>query len=238
MLFSFYKIHRTNIEPHRTREEEMMANKINFKKTALNALPLPESGKRVNYFDLLCPGLMIQVTSTGNKSFYNYRWVNGKPEKLFLGRYPSMTIENARNRAGGVNSAISQGKNPNEDKRIINAEMTLAQLFERYLTIHAKIHKRTWHFDERMFNFYFPHWHNRKISSIQSREVQALHSKIGAENGIYAANRAFALLHTLFSKLNNGVIPGRIPSINFPNFTLNLVIAFSSRMNYPVSSAL
>jgi hypothetical protein len=46
----------------------------------------------------------------------------------------------------------------------------------------------------------FMHWHKLKISTIQRRKVQALHSQVGEEHGFYAASRAFAMFHIIWRK--------------------------------------
>ena len=68
-----------------------MENKINFTKAIIDALPIPESGKRNIYHDTKTPGLQLRVTSV--KTFFvNRRIKGGNPERITLGCYPDMTI--------------------------------------------------------------------------------------------------------------------------------------------------
>ncbi len=103
--------------------------KLNFTKHILNSLPLPEANKRSYYCDSKTLGLGITVTSTGHKSFIVYRKINGKPERITLGRYPDFSIEQARNKAMEINAAIAKGENPNDRRRSERAEVTLGELF-------------------------------------------------------------------------------------------------------------
>ncbi|MBY0280814.1 MAG: Arm DNA-binding domain-containing protein [Alphaproteobacteria bacterium] len=76
----------------------MSENKINFTKAILDTLPLPRQGQRTVYHDKKTNGLQIRVTSAGVKTFCLYRRIkNGSPERVTLGRYPDMSIEQARN---------------------------------------------------------------------------------------------------------------------------------------------
>ena len=74
--------------------------KLNFTKKAIDHLELPLHGKRATYTDTKIPGLELRVTSNGTKTFSCQRWVKsaGRPERVTLGRYPSMTPPYSRGR--------------------------------------------------------------------------------------------------------------------------------------------
>jgi len=202
----------------------MAENKINFTKETINSLPLPEKGY-TQYRDEKTPGLILRVYPTGVKTFYIHKRIGGKPEYMTLSpspgtpaRYPDITPEQARKLAKVLIGMIASGKNPAEENRNIKAEMTLGELFERYLTLHAKRHKRTWKYDESMFRLYFSVWAGRRISTITRREVQTLHGRMGEENGESQANRAFALLHTIFEKGREWGYAGDNPCFKLKKF--------------------
>lgn len=177
-------------------------NKINFTKAALDALPSPASGKRSYYYDTKARGLGISITGNGTKSFIVYRWVSGKPERITLGRYPDLSIEQARGKALEVNASIAKGENPNDKRRSDRAEATLDYIFSEYMERHAKVYKRTWKEDESQFNRYLIPWAQRKLSSITKTDIQKLHQEIGRDKGHYAANRLLSLLSAVFNKAN------------------------------------
>lgn len=102
-----------------------------FSKKAL--ANLPSTGKQYTVKDPKTPGLILLVTPKGAKSFYSYRWVNGKPERLKLGTFETMTIEEARRAAAKVNGAIASGGNPGQAKRALRGEDTFKQLLELYV---------------------------------------------------------------------------------------------------------
>ncbi len=92
--------------------------------------------------------------NSGYKSFVVYRKINGKPERITLGRYPDLSIEQARNKAIEINAAIVQGNNPNDKRRAERTEMTLNDLFREYMERHAKPHKKTWKADESLYKLH------------------------------------------------------------------------------------
>ena len=73
-------------------------SKFNFTKATIEALPVPQKGWKY-YYDLKVQGLGIGVGATGKKSFILYRKINGRPERITLGRYPDLAIEQARGKA-------------------------------------------------------------------------------------------------------------------------------------------
>ena len=89
-----------------------MTNPVNFTKAAIGKLPTPPKGKRAYYRDAQIKGLTLQITGTGAKTFYCYRWVNGRPERIRLGAFPEMSIEQARKRATSVNGKIADRDQP------------------------------------------------------------------------------------------------------------------------------
>lgn len=178
----------------------MANNKLNFTKAALEALPTPPAGKRAYYYDTKLRGLGISITSNGTQSFIVYRWVNGKPERVTLGRFPDLSIEQARRKAETINAAIAQGENPNDRRRADRAEMTFGTLCKEYLERYAKPHKRSWEEDEAQFRRHLTHWEHRKLSTIKKTDIQKIHEDIGREKGRYAANRLLALFSILFNK--------------------------------------
>jgi integrase len=178
------------------------SSKLNFTKAGLDSLPNPPAGKRTYYYDTKARGLGISITSSGAKSFIVYRKVKGRPERVTLGRYPDLSIEQARGKAAEINAAIAKGENPYDQRRSERAEMTFGELFREFMERHSKLHKISWGEDERQFRCYLSHWNLRKLSSITKLDIQKLHQDVGRNNGHYAANRLFALLSSVFNKAN------------------------------------
>ena len=87
-------------------------NIFNFTKKVLDTIELPSTGKRYYFYDTKIRGLELMVTEQGTKSFKVYRKFNGKPVRVTLGKYPEMTVENARNEAQSVIAKMLKGSNP------------------------------------------------------------------------------------------------------------------------------
>ncbi len=175
-------------------------DKLNFTKAALDRIPLPPPGTRLTYHDQKAVGLQVRITSSGVKTFSVFRRIKGgQPERLTLGRYPEMTIEQARRRAAQINLAIESGANPAAAKRVHKTELTFSELFAEYLERHAKLNKRTWQQDSVKYSKYLAHpLGGKKLSAITRHEVATIHSSISKAGYPITANRALALISSVF----------------------------------------
>lgn len=205
-----------------------METKFNFTKSALDNLPIPETGKRSTYHDIKATGLQLRVTSSGVKTFSLFRRVKGgEPERLTLGRYPDMTIEQARKLSAQYNLAIESGDNPAQTKRKARkdaeGELTLRQAFDRYVSDYLIPHsKRTvtdlqdnfarylgevpegvkkTHGKERTKPACAVNWEKRKLSDIEPGDVRRLMNALKDGIGVHTANRTLELLRAVYNKV-------------------------------------
>src|SRR5829696_8018920 len=121
-----------------------MADRINFTRATLDRVACPPDKDRAYVYDSKRVGLCLQVTRNDARTFYLYRKVDGRPERIRLGSYPPMTPEQARDACDRNNGEIAAGRNPAEKRRAARAEITLGELLTHYLDTHARHHKRTW----------------------------------------------------------------------------------------------
>ena len=196
----------------------MASHHLNFTKAALEKAAPPEKGKRDYYYDQREQGLVMAVTPGGSRSFYLYKRVEGRPERIYLGKFPDMSIENARKQAAKTKGKIASGKNPQTEKRAIRDEMTFEALFGEYMEKYSKVHKRSWRYDEREVNKFLSHWFKRKISSITKSEVERLHAEIGKENGLYQANWLLERIRSIFNKAIDWGWEGSNPATGIKKF--------------------
>ena len=194
--------------------------KINFTKSNLDKLPLPLAGWTY-YQDDKTPGLSVGVGAGGIKTFCLYKRINGRPERVKIGRYPETTIEQARKTAMQLQGQIAQGSNPADAKRDKLTELNLQDLFELYIKRYAKPHGlKTIDDMQQLFNCYLGKltaerkkhgrerikpagsvdWSAKKLSQITQRDVAKLHHEIGTRSGKIVANRVVDLLRAVFNR--------------------------------------
>jgi integrase len=181
-----------------TAGSKWVAKRFNFTQKTLNALT---TTKQVDYFyDGGVRGLAIAVTSKGLKTFLLYRKIQGRPERIPIGRYPDLSIEQARGKAQELNTAIAKGENPRADQRAMRQEKTFGEFFELFIEDRKSRKKRTWPQQVAMFNRHLAHWRHRKLSAIRTMDVANLHTQLGRTSGDYAANRVLELVSAIFNQ--------------------------------------
>lgn len=198
---------------------------VRLAKAAIENLPLPAAGKRFERWWVSgVPGLCIRVMDSGVKSFLFVRRIGTRTTEITLGKYPSLLPDQAKRLVADMNAQAAHGVDPASAIRAQRAEMTLKDAFDQYLERHAKLHKRTWHEDERRWRLYlFKPLGNRKLSEISRREIASLHADIGqtgrqGHGSPYEANRVLALLSVIFSKLREWDLAEINPTVGIRKF--------------------
>lgn len=172
-------------------------SRFSFTVERLAKLATPTAG-RVYHYDEKVPGLCLCVTPAGAKTFYLYRKIDKRPERVRLGKYPDVSLSDARDAAKEMIGEIAKGRDPAAERRARRESPTLKQLFDHWLKTHAKPRKKTWKDDERIFKKYFGRLSGRRLKTIHKADVQAWHTQLGAKHGQYQANRARALLSAMW----------------------------------------
>lgn len=189
--------------------------KINFTKAAIEQATIPANGQRVVLKDSKILGLQCRITSNGIKTFCVYRRSkNGSAERVTLGRFPSITVEQARVMAEQINASLAKGTSVAETKRQERREMSFDKLFSEYIEKHAKPNKKTWKDDVAKYNLYLKKPLGKvPFSKITKAELLGIHLDITSQyksedlkkpiherrykSGSYA-NRVLALVSSVF----------------------------------------
>src|SRR5258708_4241606 len=125
-----------------------MAQLLHFTDKAIKGLA-PTAHGRVEYSDDEQTGLRLRTSARGVKTFSLLRRAkNGPMERLTLGRFDDIKVEEARKKAKILIGLIAGGANPAEIRRAHRGEPTFAEFFTDYIERHARLRKRTWREDE------------------------------------------------------------------------------------------
>ncbi len=157
-----------------------MQKKINFTEAFVKDLSPPEAGQRLILIDAKVPGLQLRVTHKGVKTFFSRRRIKGGPsERVTLGRYPAVSVKQAQTEAAKINASIALGGSPAEVKRAHKAEHTFKELYEDYLSRHAKHKSRTWKKDEGRYHGYLEKpLGQKRLSQITRTDIATIHAGI------------------------------------------------------------
>lgn len=173
-----------------------------FTKTKLDSLPLPDKD-RETYFDKTVQELQLRVTLKGVKSFVVVRRVNNRVVRTTLGRYPSMTIDQARSEARKQLGLMVTGIDPNKAKKAERVKgVTLGQCLTDYLAIRASLAESTKKGYQGMVNNHLADWQYKPLKDIDRDRVALRHKKIVDGGEGVAANNVMRCLRALFNFAN------------------------------------
>lgn len=170
---------------------------MNFTKRAIEQIQPPESG-RDTYRDDKIPALELRVTQAGAKTFAVRRRVNGKPRRYTIGRFPDVTVEQARKKAAEMLGEIATGVDPDsarqaERHRTATVESTLVDyLAKRQLKPSTR---RAYDDDVR---HYLKDWLGKRLASISRQDVIDKHAEISTASQA-RANGVMRVLRALFN---------------------------------------
>jgi Arm DNA-binding domain len=129
-------------------------------------------------------GLCFRVMKSGFRSWtFRYRPHSGAAfRRITLGRYPALSLVEARAAAERVRDRVRGGADPQQDKRsdrealrAAPPKLTFDALADLYLERYAKRQKTSWKNDEGYLRAKArPAWANREAASISSQDVARL----------------------------------------------------------------
>jgi integrase len=190
-----------------------MPSKRNLTMKMISGLSAPATGRMLVY-DAGQANLLLSITANNVRSWYWYGRFRGRPIRHHLGRWPDISVEAARKAAKATAGLVANGVDPRREKV---QPASLQSLFDRWL-IHAKLVKRTWQADEKLWQSCFGSLKARKLEDLTSAVVAAWHTTLGRERGTVLANRARALLSAIFSKASQLGFTGPNPCAGVPRF--------------------
>lgn len=191
------------------------SNRINFTKKTLLGLPAPIDKTSDTYYDTQVKSLAFIISKAGTRTFYYIKKISGNTEKIKVGRFPDLSIEQARDIAHEHNNTVAKGENPQDKRRAFNKEMTFKELHAWFIDTYAKHHKAESSVKEDvgLFKRHLSDWGTRKLSNISEHDVFTKHQLIGTNNGKYTANRTLELIRAMFNKaLELGFWKGNNPA--------------------------
>ena len=125
--------------------EVFMATSKKFTDSWLKSVTPPQVS-RDDYVDTDMVGLRLRVTSNGVKSFsFVYRY-GTKTHRLTLGRYPALSLKEARIKLLQAQTADRIGNDPRAEKQKEkkNRNLTVALLADEYIELYQKPKNKTW----------------------------------------------------------------------------------------------
>lgn len=163
-----------------------MMETFKFTKAAITAI-VPIPGKRLEFADSVLPGLRLRVTPAGVKSFCVARYRENKFIRVTLGKFPDLTVDQAREMASRTLGEVATTRgNPNDSRREEkNKLITLGDALSEYTKSRAqRIKQTTIEQYERILTNFSGDWLKTPLASIDRESVEARHKAI-TEGGVW-----------------------------------------------------
>jgi integrase len=176
-----------------------MTERLNFTKAALEALEASASRRYV--YDTKVNGLLVMITPTGAKSFQVRKYIEGKAARVTFGRFPHMTVVQAREFALKELSLIATTQQTSIQKKAETKQydnLTLGKCFQDYTRSHKNLKAATVSDYERSVRVGFPDWQDLPLAKITREMVEDRHRQ-RSEQSEARANNEMRVLRCLFN---------------------------------------
>jgi len=167
-------------------------------KRYIDSLPTPDSEQFI--FDELLPGFGLRLYPTGRKTFVVQYRSGGRTRRVSLGRFGTVTPEEARARARELLGTVAAGSNASEDRRQERLAPTVASLCERFMDEHVQQHCKPLTIREyrRTIEKHIkPAIGAFRLNDVARADVSELHHRMRATP--YQANQALSVMSKMFN---------------------------------------
>lgn len=168
-------------------------------KTLVERTPLPKTGQLI-LRDTELKGFGVRFSGGGTRAFVVETRIEGKVKRISLGRYPALTVEEARREARKVLGEIASGRNPLAEKaNQVASHLTLAQAWEDFKSVRKTLKPKTVFDYGRFLETAFPDWKHKPLTSITKDMVAKRHTQLGETRGQAYANHALRFVRALYN---------------------------------------
>ncbi len=173
---------------------------VRFTDKWLGAASLTPKEARVEYIDGLCPGLHLRVTNTGIRTFSAMFRLNGKLTRRTIGRYPLVSLANARASALDIMRKAQEGIDAREHRSREEATLTYGELVAAYVEKHLKPNTRSGDkIKQGLTHFRMARFTKRRVADIRRRDIIEVIDEIVADGKLQGAINHLRHLKMLFN---------------------------------------
>ena len=193
--------------------------KIHLKPQFVTSPPLPKDKAKIDYFDTVLPGFLLEVRRTGTSTYYlRYRDKNGSVRQIKIGTSEAISLEEARSLAKTLKSQTVIGFDPKAIQNKAKATPTFKDFVTNQYLPFVQTYKRSWQqdktfIDQRMMRL----WGNKKMSEFCTRDLILFQNSL-AQSHLQpgTVNRYMALVKYIFNLAERWEIIDKAPTRNAP----------------------
>jgi len=115
----------------------------------------PPDHRKIDYFDAVMRGFMLEVRSSGGKTYYQrYTDERGRERQFKIGAANVLTLRQARRKALQIKAEAILGNNPQEERQQRRAIPTLHAFVNDHYLPFVQAYKRSWKTDETVLRIH------------------------------------------------------------------------------------
>jgi len=167
--------------------------------------------RKIDYFDASQRGFMLEVRSSGGKTYYQrYTDEHGRERQYKIGPADVLSLDQARRKARQVVAEALLGADPQQKRREMRAVPQLAHfVYERYLP-YVRTYKNSWQTDETVLRIHIlSKFGSLALDELKTEAIADLINRM-REDG-YAAgtiNRVIVILRYIYNLARKWKVPG------------------------------
>jgi len=173
----------------------------NLTKQLIKSITCPAGKHKIDVYDSRCKGLLLEVRSTGGKTFYfRFRNDRGKVRQLRIGSHDWVSLSQARELTKIKKSKLAMGEDPCELKAEIKRIPMLGSFIrENYLPF-IKTYKRSWKTDESIIkNHIQPNFGHLFMDEVTKKHVLDFIGRLSSTHAPGSVNQAIILLRYIYN---------------------------------------
>ena len=164
--------------------------------------------KRYTAKDAIANGLFLDITTTGVKSWWYRYSLNGKQERLVIGRYPDLSLKDARQVRDESASLVAKGISPKQNKNKVTS-ILFSDYGERYLNeVIKKERKDPYNMILCLNNDIYPMMGSIPLDQVSIEDIRRTIWRKKEQGYDAAANQVRGLLKRMFDyAMTLGLVP-------------------------------
>ena len=208
----------------------------------------PDQTRQIDIWDAKLSGFGLRISPSGTKAFQVIYRIGPRSRRHTLGRYPTITLSDARKLAQAALRDVGLGIDPATVKLDLRRDPhSFENYVETFIETYARQKNKSWRETDRLLKREFVAvWGKRDIRQITKADVLAVLDRIMKRNAPIAANRSLAAIKKLFNwAIERGELstspcaglktPGKISSRDrvLEDAELKVIWATSSKAPFP-----
>ena len=191
----------------------VQSRKVRLNKTVIQAVSKEcrEEKKQVEFTDLELTGFGINVGKTGNVSFFIRYVIGGRRKRFTIGKFPAMTVQQAKGKAMSLLSEVLDGCDPRGEDSTAN-HLTFREFTENQYLPYAKDKKRSYTTDvSKLETHLYDVFGGMKLQQISRKDIEGYLHSIEPNLSGATVNRHHALLGAIFRKAEDWELIDKSP---------------------------